>query len=318
LIHKFKEMGRSVLIISHDLDEIVELADSLTILRDGRVVDTVTTNDLSMEQLKRMMVGREMAGDYYRVDIEPSRSEKIVISVRNLKVANEVKGLSFEVHEGEILGLCGLSDSGIHAIGKAMYGLESDVEGDVILHTAANDSVKIDSSRTALCHGMAYVPKERDGEGLMLHASIRDNLCLPSLNELTDRVGMLWQKQKNLTANRAKDEFSVRCQDVLQEVGGLSGGNKQKINLGRWLAKDLTLLILDCPTRGVDIGVKAYIYGLMKDLKAKGLAIVLISDELLEVLGMSDRILVIKNGELAEEVPRGMRFSEEEIIEVML
>jgi ribose transport system ATP-binding protein len=315
LVRRFKEMGRSVLLISHDLEEVMDIADTLTILRDGEIVDTTKASGITMAELKRKMVGREMEGEYYRADDKPSHGDKLVLSVKNLTVGSDVEDVSFDVRSGEIVGFCGLSDSGIHTIGKALYGLSEETKGSVRL---AEKEIEITSSNVALQNNVAYVPKERDGEGLMIQASIRDNFCLPSLDDMKGPLGMLWPKRLNGGADQSKEAFSVRCRDIFQEVGGLSGGNKQKINLGRWIAKDLSLLILDCPTRGVDVGVKAYIYQLMKELKEKGMGIVLISDELLEVLGMSDRILVVKNGKVAEEIHRGPGFSEEAIIEVML
>ena len=315
IVRKFKGMGRSVLMISHDLEEILEVADRLTVLRDGRVVGTVKTGEITMGELKRMMVGREMEGSYYRSDDAPSRDEGVALSVRDLAVGDEVRGVSFDVHEGEIVAFCGLSDSGIHTIGKALYGLTEKTTGDVLL---AKQGVPIRASETALREQMAYVPKERDWEGIMMQAGIRENLTLPGLDDLKSKMGFLWPGALNNSAKGAVDDFSIKCRDIWQEMNSLSGGNKQKVNLGRWLAKDLTCLILDCPTRGVDVGAKAYIYQLMKKLKSNGLGMVLISDELLEALGMADRILVVKNGKIVKELKRGAEFTEDNIIEVML
>ena len=315
IINRYKDMGRSVLLISHDLDEIVELADRITVLRDGEIVGTVNASEVTEDTLKHMMVGRAAEGEYYRADNVPSREDKIILEVRELTVGSEVNDISFDVHAGEILGFCGLSDSGIHTIGKALYGLENDAKGTVKL---VEKGICINSSQIALRNKMAYVPKERDGEGLMIQAGIRENFCLPALDELKGPLGFLPPPKINAAANHCKDFFSVRCQNIFQRVSRLSGGNKQKINLGRWVAKDLALLILDCPTRGVDVGVKAYVYQLMKELKAKGMAIILISDELTEVLGMADRILIVKNGKTAKEIQRGADFSEEAVIEVMI
>jgi len=315
IILRYKEMGKSVLLISHDLEEIVEIADRITVLRDGELVGTVDAGEITVDVLKRMMVGREMEGEYYRADNAPSYEEKVVLEVRNLTVGDEVDDVSFDVHAGEILGFCGLSDSGIHTIGKALYGLEKDAKGTVRL---AEKGIPIKSSQVALQNKMAYVPKERDGEGLMVQAGIRENFTLPALDDLKRTFGFLPPVKLNAAANHCKEFFSVRCQNIFQRVGRLSGGNKQKINLGRWVAKDLDLLILDCPTRGVDVGVKAYVYQLMKELKDKGLAIILISDELMEALGMADRILVVNKGSVAKEIRRGPEFSEEAVIEVMI
>jgi ribose transport system ATP-binding protein len=262
-----------------------------------------------------MMVGREMEDDYYRSETEPSHAEGTVLSVKNLTVGDEIEDISFDLRSGEIIGFCGLSDSGIHTLGKALYGLADDVSGTV---TLMKNGAPIESSQVALENGLAYVPKERDWEGLMMQGSIRDNLTLPALDVLKDKAGFLWNRALNASAEKAVDEFSIKCRDIIQEMSGLSGGNKQKVNLGRWIAKDLSCLILDCPTRGVDVGAKAYIYNLMKALKKNGLGMILISDELLEAIGMSDRIFVVKNGKITKEIPRGPEFTEENIIEVML
>jgi ribose transport system ATP-binding protein len=177
---------------------------------------------------------------------------------------------------------------------------------------------EIRNAPEALLHNMAYVPKDRDNEALMIHASIHDNCTLPSLNELRGAVGFLSPaKLKKLSADTV-EKLSVKCTGINQSMDALSGGNKQKVNLGRWLAKDLKVLILDCPTRGVDVGVKGYIYALMKQAKAEGIAVILISDELTEVLGMADRLIVMKDGRMIKTIRRDEEFTERSVIEVMI
>jgi ribose transport system ATP-binding protein len=165
---------------------------------------------------------------------------------------------------------------------------------------------------------MAYVPKDRDNEALMIHASIYDNLSLPSLTELQSSIGYLAPKKLRKLASDMVKKLSVKCTDIYQSMDTLSGGNKQKVNLGRWLAKDLKLLVLDCPTRGVDVGVKAYIYSLMKEAKKNGIATILISDELTEVLGMADRLIVMKGGRVTGLIRRDEDFTEQSVIGVMI
>lgn len=164
----------------------------------------------------------------------------------------------------------------------------------------------------------AYLSKNRDEEGLMLQASIRDNLYIPSANELAGFLGYTKKRDINGFAQKAYDDFDVKATGIMQPIGRLSGGNKQKINLGRWLSKDLKYMILDCPTRGVDIGVKAYIYDILRKQKKEGVGFILISDELPEAIGMADRILILNNGEIKGEMTRGSNFSESKIIEVMI
>lgn len=313
LIKKFKVMGKSVIVITHDIEEMVQITDTITVLRDGEVVGNVISAETTPDEIRSMMVGREISGDYYRADRMPDYRDEVVLSVKNLTVPHEISDVSFEVHAGEILGFCGLSDSGIHSVGKAVYGL-SKHSGTVTL--AGNTELK--SPSQALKSHVGYVPKDRDNEALLIHASIRDNICLPSLGELKGKLGILKPSKLNRLSSEMTEKLSVKCIGIGQKMDALSGGNKQKVNFGRWLAKDLKLLILDCPTRGVDVGVKAYIYSLMKDAKKNNIAMLLISDELTEVLGMADRLLVMKDGRVTGEISRDGDFSEQSVIGVMI
>ena len=315
LINKLKAMGRSVIVITHDVEELIRITDSITVLRDGEVVGDVISAETTPDEVKRMMVGREISGDYYRADMKPDYRDDVVLSVNGLTIPGEIEDVSFDVHEGEILGFCGLSDSGIHTIGKAVYGLLKPSAGHV--HLKVKD-LSIKKATKALRSNMAYVPKDRDNEALMIHASIHDNFTLPSLTELQGGIGYLSPRKLNRLAAEMTKKMSVKCTDIHQTMDALSGGNKQKVNLGRWLAKDIKLLILDCPTRGVDVGVKAYIYTLMKEAKRNGVAIVLISDELPEVLGMSDRLIIMKDGKVTGIIRRDEDFTEHSVIGVMI
>ena len=314
LIRRFREMGRSVIVITHDIEEMVEITDTITVLRDGEVIGTVRSSETTPDEIRMMMVGREMSGHYYRTDSAPIYGEAVVLDVDGISVPGELEDVSFQVHEGEILGFCGLSDSGIHSVGTAVYGLSRISAGTVRL-AGGTDIV---SPIQALKNNVGYVPKDRDNEALMIHASIRDNFCLPSLTEMRGPVGFLSPARLRELSSDMVGRLSVKCTGIGQSMDALSGGNKQKVNLGRWLAKDLKLLILDCPTRGVDVGVKAYIYQLMNEAKEKGIAMILISDELTEVLGMADRLMVMKDGKVTKTILRGDGFTEQAVIGVMI
>ncbi|MBR6312014.1 MAG: sugar ABC transporter ATP-binding protein [Oscillospiraceae bacterium] len=314
LIAKFRDMGRSVIVITHDIEEMVQITDVITVLRDGEVVGRVNTKDTDPDKLRMMMVGRNISGDYYRDDNVPECDGETVLEVRGLSVPGELEDVSFDVHAGEILGFCGLSDAGIHSVGKAVFGLTG-ASGTV--HFLPTDAY-IKSAPQALANHMGYVPKDRDNEALMIHANIRDNSVLPSVNELKGPLGLLAPGKVSSLADGIVKRFSVKTTGIRQPMDALSGGNKQKVNLGRWLAKDLRLLILDCPTRGVDVGVKAAIYSLMKEAKKTGIAVILISDELTEVLGMADRLLVMKDGRVTREIRRDEDFTEQAVIGVMI
>ncbi|MCI8282725.1 MAG: sugar ABC transporter ATP-binding protein [Lachnospiraceae bacterium] len=315
LIRKLKSENRSVILISHDLEETIHITDTISILRDGELLETVKSSELSEDDLKRKMVGRELNGEYYRTDFEEQYEDEVVFSMRHVSTASGIKDVSLKLHKGEILAFCGLSDSGIHDIGQIAYGLLPTTEGEVWLET---DHIQITKATESLKHRMAYVPKDRDGEAMMMKSTIMNNFVLPSIEEKAGKAGFLNYGVLKKMADENRKAFFLKCTGINQNVNGLSGGNKQKVNLGRWLAKDLSILIVDCPTRGVDVGVKAYIYQCLREAKKKGIGILMITDELSEAMGMADHIMVMKNGELKKTIKRSSHFKEEEIIEVMV
>lgn len=316
VIQKMRDEGRIVFVITHDVEEMIEITDRILVLRDGAVVTEMESRKTTADEVKQRMVGREISHGYYREDKEVSFLDDVVLTAEELSVDGSFEPLSFELHAGEILGFCGLSDSGIHEVGKALYGVTTDGrKGKVCLK---HPDRKIENAIQALKSKMGYLPKERDHDCLMLKASIKDNFSLTNLEEIRGHFGYVSSRKLDENAEKLVEHYQVKCSDIYQSISHLSGGNKQKVNLGRWMAKDLDVLILDCPTRGVDIGVKAYIYQLMKQEKENGLAIVLISDELTEVLGMSDRLIIMKNGKVVSRLDRGPDFTEEKVIEVMI
>ena len=315
IIKTLKEQGRSIIVITHDVEEMIAITDTITVLRDGEVVADLVSADTTPDEVKSLMVGRQISGDYYRDDMVADYDDEVVLTVKDLCVPGELEDINFELHAGEILGFAGLSDSGIHSVGKAVYGLSKISKGSVHLEYKNED---IKTPMQALASNMGYVPKDRDNEAMMIEDTIRENFALPSMNEMTTTLGCVPPKKMNELAERMVKQMSVKCTGITQRVSALSGGNKQKINLGRWLAKDLKVLILDCPTRGVDVGVKAYIYALMKEAKKNKIATILISDELTEVIGMADRLIVMKDGKMTGTISRDGDFTEQAVIEVMI
>ena len=314
-IEKFKSQGKTILMVTHDLEEMVTICDQIAVLRDGVIVECKDAKAFTMDELKRQMIGREVSGDYYRDDQEESYQSDVVLEVRNLTVPGKCEDISFDVHKGEILGVCGLSDAGIHELGSAIFGLEEGRTGTVTVKTSGTVLNKPgDLVRTK----GAYLSKDRDANGLMLDAGIGANLIIPSLTNLSEAMCFLSPAKTRNLAEKASQAFEVKSSGLSHIVRRLSGGNKQKVNLSRWLVKDLDYIILDCPTRGVDIGVKAYIYSVLKKAKEEGIAIIMISDELQEAMGMSDRILVMKEHKFAGMLSRNCDFTEETMMEVML
>lgn len=312
-IKKIRNDGHTVIFISHDLMEVLKITDRISVFRDGEYVDTVISNEVSEDDLKRLMVGREMEKKYYRADYDGPISDKIVLRARNISIKDIIYDISFDVHKGEILGIGGLSDCGMHDLGKALFGAAYYRKGTVTLA----DNTEINSIQKAIKHKMAYASKDRDNESLIINSSIKDNICLISLDKLRGKVGISVKKEKKFAQEYA-DMMSVKMQGIDQFVSNLSGGNKQKVVLARWLGKNSDILILDSATRGIDIKVKADIYSLMDNLRRQGKSIVMISEEIMELIGMCDRILILKDGKINGEFERRTDLVEQDLIMKMV
>jgi ribose transport system ATP-binding protein len=316
LIRKFTQEGKSVLLITHDLDEMMQFCDEISVLRDGELISTKPTAEMPMNELKRLMIGREFTESYYRSDKKAAYSNDVLLDVQSLTVPGKISNVTFQLHKGEILGVCGLSDGGIHELGRSLYCLEDKRTGTV---TYKPTGTEINTQKELIAAGGAYLSKDRDYDGLMLNASIRENISLPSLKNLSGKFAFLDPGRINSLAFKTAGSFDIKAENTGDFVKCLSGGNKQKVNLSRWLVKDLSFVVLDCPTRGVDIGVKAYIYKkIMEEAKEKGLGVLLITDELQEAIGMADRIVILRRGGVAGILNRDTDFTQKKIIEVML
>ena len=313
-MNRIKEEGNSVIFISHDLPEVLKMSDTITVLRDGVFIDTVRSSAIDEEGLKKLMVGREVTGGYYRSDYGEAVSSEVVMSVKNVTVPGIISDVSFDLHKGEILGFGGLSESGMHEVGKACFGASFDREGSVTL----SDGTKINDIPTAIKHSIAYTSKDRDNESLVMNQSIRDNICLPSLTALANKLHLLSDRRLKKFANKYAETMSTKMQSVDQFVSNLSGGNKQKVVLARWLGKDSDILLLDSPTRGIDVKVKQDIYQLMDKMRKEGKSIIMISDELMELIGMCDRIIIMKDGKINGELERNKDMDENSLIAKMV
>ena len=313
-MNRIRAEGNTIIFISHDLPEILRMSDTITVLRDGVYIDTVKSSDIDEEGLKKLMVGREVTGDYYRADYGEPISDEVVMTVKNVTVPGLIKNINFELHKGEILGFGGLSESGMHEIGKACFGASFDREGTVVLA----DGTHIDNIPTAIHHSIAYTSKDRDNESVVMNQGIGDNICLPSLDALKNGVGLLSDRKMKDFANEYAKEMSVKMVNTDQFVSDLSGGNKQKVVLARWIGKDSDILVLDSPTRGIDIKVKQDIYQLMDRMRKSGKSIIMISEELMELIGMCDRIIIMKDGEISGELMRSKDLDENSLIAKMV
>ncbi|MFU0827712.1 MAG: Sugar ABC transporter ATP-binding protein [Lachnoclostridium sp.] len=315
IIDKLVEQNKSILIVTHDIEELLQLSDEITILRDGEKIATKRADELTESSLKKLMVGREVAGDYYRADSEDDYGKEVVLSIKNISDGSHFNNVSFDLHKGEIVGLCGLSDAGIHEVAEAVFGVRPIETGEVIL---IKENKKIKKASTAMEYGMGYVPKDRDKQALMVNDSIKNNVALSMLDQIKGFLGFISPGKIEKVGKKVIKDYKVIAVSEEFPLASLSGGNRQKVNLGRWLLQDKDILILDSPTRGVDVGVKAYIYDIMKQLKKKGVSILLVSDELPEIIGLSDTVYVFKNSRIEKKFKRSEGLTEEKIIEVML
>ena len=315
LMKKMKEANKAVVFISHDLQELIDTCDTLTVLRDGDLITTLDRDQMDENTIKKYMVGREMKGDYYRADYGTPIDDEIVLEVDNVTSGSGLlMNFSMKVHKGEILGIGGLSHCGMHELGKVLFGDEKLLTGSVT-HVASGD--KITSPMVAMKHGFGYVSKNRDAESLVLTATIKDNLISASYDKIANGLVMTPGNVKKFVDEQV-ESLTIKCASVNQDVQYLSGGNKQKVVFGKWIGRNCDILILDCPTRGVDIGVKASMYQLIHQMKKEGKTIIMISEELPELIGMSDRLLILKDGAAAGEFLRSEDLKDTEIIEVMI
>lgn len=315
IIKDFKKKNKSVIFIGHDLDEIVQICDTATVLKDGKYVATISGNEMNPAKMRGLMIGRENLGHYYRVDYKPDFDEtQIILRAEHLNYGTAIKDVSLELHKQEILGICGLSDSGMHDLAKALFGVYKLDSGTV---TLIKDNEVITNTMQAVRDKIAYLPKDRDSESLFMHTSIKDNISVTCFDQ--KRVGPLINKRHmRRVAKEQADALNIRCSSINQLVAELSGGNKQKVVVGKWMANQADILIMDCPTRGIDVGVKAAIYDLICQMKAAEKSIIMLSEEMAEVIGMADRLLVIKNGAVSGEFLRSETLTEHMLVEKII
>lgn len=313
LINKFCAENKAVIFISHDLEEIMEVCNKLIVLRDGDFIEELSKEQFEEERIKELMVGRKLTGDYYRNDYDGSFGDEVVLKAENIHVGHVLDGVTVELHKGEILGIGGLTDCGMHTLGKVLFGIEKPLYGSVILQ----DGTHIKNAKQAIANKIGYVSKNRDQEALILSASILDNTVLPSLDKIA-RTGLIMRRHEKAFTNVQVENLSIKCREIEQDVRDLSGGNKQKVVFGKWLGNESEIFILDCPTRGIDIGVKAFMYQLMYRLKKEGKSIVMISEELPELIGMSDRIMIMKDGKVQKTFERSAQLDESVLIKEMV
>ncbi|CAM5344888.1 sugar ABC transporter ATP-binding protein [Streptomyces] [Streptomyces griseus] len=294
-MRQLREDGVGIVFITHHLEEIAALGDRVTVLRDGRSIDQVPASTPE-DELVQLMVGRSIEQQYPR---ERPDAGDALLSVRGLTRNGVFHDISFDVHAGEVVGLAGLVGAGRTEVARAVFGADPYDTGTVDVR---GERLARHDVPAAMGAGIGLVPEDRKGQGLVLDASVQENLGLVTLRSAT-RSGLVDLKGQRTAAARIAKQLGVRMSGLGQHVRTLSGGNQQKVVIGKWLLADTRVLILDEPTRGIDVGAKVEIYQLINELTASGHAVLMISSDLPEVLGMSDRVLVMAQGRIAGELP---------------
>ncbi len=291
LANSLREQGVSILFISHRLEEVFAISDRITILRDGKFISSAPASEVTPESAIRDMVGREMEDFFTKTEAQLGDT---FIEVKNLGKEGSFSDINFAVRAGEVLGFAGLVGSRRTDVGLALFGIEPAETGEVFIE---GQPIKINKTKDAMAHGIAYVTEDRRQLGLTMTMSITSNISLPTLKKYTNKLGLIKRRQERETAVQFKDRLNIRTPSVQLEAGKLSGGNQQKVVLSKWLNTRPKLLILDEPTRGIDVGAKAEVHHMINELAQEGMAIIMISSDLPEVLAMSDRVLVMREGQ---------------------
>ncbi len=297
IINNLRKAGKGIIYISHKMDEVFRISDEITVLRDGAYVDSWKAKDINNDILIRNMVGRELSEIFPKVHVPIGEK---VLEVRNLTLQNKFHNINFDVRRGEILGIAGLVGAGRTEVMQALFGLTPADKGEIIFE---GKKLNPREPREAIKNGLAFVTEDRKGEGLVPYMSVAHNITLASLKDF-DKNFLIDMKSEDDVIQKQIASLRIRSYGKEQLVTSLSGGNQQKVVLAKWLIKKPKLLILDEPTRGIDVGAKSEIYKIMCDFVAKGNSIIMISSEMPEVMGMADRIVVLSNRKLGGELNR--------------
>ena len=298
VIRKLRDEGRGIIYISHRLDELRAIVDKVSILRDGENVISGDLKDFSIDDIIRHMVGREIQDKFPRIHSEKGKE---ILRVERLNAGPKVRDISFSLYEGEILGIAGLMGAGRTEMTRALFGVDEKTSGKIYLF---GEEVKANSPKESIELGMALIPEDRRKDGLCTDLSIRENISLPNLDSMKNSLGILSKVLELKISEDTIKSLNVKAKDREMISKNLSGGNQQKVVLGKWLVRNPKVILFDEPTRGIDIGAKVEIYQIMNDLKKKGVGVLFISSEMEEVLGMSDRILIFCDGRITGELSR--------------
>ncbi|QPB42516.1 sugar ABC transporter ATP-binding protein [Rodentibacter haemolyticus] len=298
IINTVKSRGIAIIFISHKLDEVFRVSDEITVIRDGQYIDTKPIADVTKEQLISMMVGRDMSEMFQREDLQPS--DEVVIEIRDFCREGHYQNVNFAVRKGEIFGIAGLVGAGRSEIVEGLFGYKPADSGEIYIHGKKAD---IKTPLDAMKHKIGFVTEDRKLTGLFLNLSITDNMIMPQMSPYLENFLLSVQKAQK-TAYEQKAKLKIKAPNVDVITNNLSGGNQQKVLLARWLLLEPDILILDEPTKGIDVGAKAELYKLMVELAKQGKSIIMITSDMLELLSMSDRVIVMHEGKQVGIIPR--------------
>ena len=296
IIRQLRAEGKGIVYISHRLEELQHIVDRVTIMRDGHYITEGNFADMDMSYIIANMVGREIKEKFPRVHCEKGKK---IFEVKHLNAGRMVRDVSFESYEGEILGFAGLMGAGRTETTRAIFGVDPKESGEIWLD---GKEIKIKNPMDAIRQGVVLAPEDRKKDGLCTKLSIRSNIELPNLDIACNKLGVVNRKKVTEMVQTAKENFSIKMPNDEIDAGSLSGGNQQKVVVGKWLARESRVVIFDEPTRGIDVAAKVEIYNLMNDLKKQGISVIFVSSEMPEVLGIADRIIVMCDGRITGEV----------------
>ena len=298
IIRNLQSKGVSIIYISHKMEELFRICERVTVFRDGKFISTDNCSDITKDELIKKIVGRELKEMYPKLEAEIGEP---ILEVSHLSRNGVFKDINFCVRKGEIVGFAGLAGAGRSEIAQSIFGIDKPTSGDIIID---GKKCKIKEPYDAVKYGIGMVTEDRSRTGAIASLSVKQNLSIAYLKQICNKINFINFKQEDKDCRKKIEELSIKIADIRQQIDSLSGGNQQKVIVGRWLLINPKILILDEPTRGIDVGAKAEIYKLINQLAQMGLAILLISSEMPEILGMSDRILVIREGRLVYECSR--------------
>lgn len=314
LLREQRDKGTAILYISHFIDEVYDLCDTVTIMRDGKYILTVPVKETTAKQITTNMVGRDVSGSVYRNEDPNTIKDDVIIETKNLSKGEAFKDVNLKIHAGEIVGIAGIGGCGSDEFGRVLFGYEKPTSGEIIYE---GKPLVLHRPEQAVDCGIGFIPKDRDKEGLFLIYNSVINISAANMRKMS-RHKIIDHRLETQVAKEAIKQLKIKTPSEKTNVSELSGGNRQKVAIAKWIANDTNFLIVNSPTRGVDVGVKYGIYNILEKLKLQGKAVLLISDELPELIGMCDRVYCFKKGQVSGEFSRGVDCAEETVITKMV